>query len=699
MLNMIYERYFGEHLSNDVRTFNTNHLVIIAAAFIAVFLSLIFMPQTKAVLLLIGTLALAIITFFDANRTGRYVSCSIVMSIVINFILMPSIYFCYNSLACCIPVYCILGVVYTILLVHGWKGAILVGVSLIWYLGLFIYGYHNLQLDLGVHTLRDCVGVVISVIMTSLFAGMEIKYKITLFKKKQKVAEQTHLESMDAYIAKDMFLINMSHEIRTPMNAILGTTELLLDYDINEHIRDNVYNILNSCNALLTITDDMLDMTKTESDHIRIFNSEYDLTELLTDIVNMMSVRMMDSEVEFFVDIDTDIPYLLYGDGAKIRQVFINLLNNAVKYTKFGSIILRVAYERIEDNKILLKVDVADTGIGIKEENLSKLFSSYQRVEEGTAESRRIEGTGLGLALSQEIVEKMSGKITVQSKYRVGSTFSFTIPQTIMTDIPLVHNNNIGLQKILVFEENETFQSVLSDLFLRMGYYAKYAQNKVMFENLVTEEQFTHIFIAAQRYEEVEKLLKKCLTTECLVIISDVNQITSVEQFGYVLTRPLHCINVSEVFSLEKSKSIREVIKKGGFICPDAHILVVDDNLTNLNVVGGFLKKYEAQVIMANSGAECLSIVASEPVDLIFLDYMMPEMDGIDTLMKIKEMNRTEIDQIHIIALTANVVSGAREMFMEAGFNDYISKPIETDVMERALKNHLPKHLIIGKNQ
>lgn len=699
MLRLINKKYFGIDLPTEVRVFNTNHLIINSAFLVAIILSWIFMADTNAALMLIGTFALGIITFFEANRTGRFTSCSIVMSIVLNFLLLPSIFFCFHSMSCCIPVYCTLGIVYTVLLIHGLPGFVLVGVEEVWQLLLFIYGYQNLGLDYRIHSLRDCIGVLISVIFAGLFSGMEIKYKLTLFKQEQKNAEKAHLEAMDAYIAKDMFLINMSHEIRTPMNAILGTTELLLDYDISEHVRDNVYNILNSCNALLTITDDMLDLTKGETENVRIFNAEYDLTELISDIVNMMSVRLMDSEVEFFVDVDTDIPYLLYGDGTKIRQVFINILNNAVKYTKFGSIILRVTYEKTDENKILLKVDVADTGIGIKEENLSKLFSSYQRVEEGAAESRKIEGTGLGLAFSQEILEKMGGKITVQSKYRVGSTFSFTIPQVMMTEIPIVHNENAGVLNILVFEENETFQSVLSDLFQRMGYQAKFAQNKVMFENLLVEERYTHIFIAQSRYEEVGKILTKKLTTECLVVISSVNQMVSMDQFGYILTRPLHCINVAEVFSYEKGKSIREVIKKGGFVCPEAHVLVVDDNLTNLNVVSGLLKKYEAQVIMANSGAECLSIVASEKVDLIFLDYMMPEMDGIDTLMKIKEMDKEEIQKIHIIALTANVVSGAREMFLEAGFDDYISKPIETDSMERALKAHLSKNLIIGRNQ
>ncbi|MDO5572431.1 MAG: ATP-binding protein [bacterium] len=698
MFSMIREKYFGKDLPTEVRVFNTNHVIIIASLFVATILSMIFMPQTKAALLLIGTMSLGIITFFEANRTGRFTSCSVVMSLVVNFLLIPSVYFCYNSLTCCIPIYGVLGIVYTILLIHGKWGFIIVAIEVVWQLCLFAAGYRYLEFHPDVYSLKDSIGVMIGVILAGLFAGLEIKYKLTLYNQEQKNAEAAHLEAMDAYIAKDMFLINMSHEIRTPMNAILGTTEMLLDYDINEHVRDNVYSILNSCNALLTITDDMLDLTKTETTNVKIFNTEYDLTEVLSDIVNMMSVRLMDSEVDFFVDIDMDIPYLLYGDGSRLRQVFINLLNNAVKYTKFGSIILRVTFERKEDQKIMLKADIADTGIGIKEEDIPKLFGSYQRMDEGKAENRKIEGTGLGLAISQEIVEQMGGKITVQSKYRVGSTFSFSVCQTMMTEVPVVHLEYAGKPEILVFEENETCQSVLADIFQRMEYKALYAQNKVMFENLLEDHQFTHIFIALERYEEVSKLLFKYVTTESVVIIAAVNQIPSVDQFGCILTRPLHCINVAAVFSNEKNKSVRDVIKKGGFVCPDANILVVDDNITNLNVVSGLLKKYESRVLMANSGAECLNIVSSEHVDLIFLDYMMPEMDGIDTLMKIKEMNREDINQIHIIALTANVVSGAREMFMEAGFDDYISKPIETDRMEHALRMHLPKNLIVGRN-
>ncbi len=698
MFSVIKKSYFGADLPTEARVFNTNHVIIMISLFAATILSMILMPQTKATLILIFTLSLGVITFFEANRTGRFTSCSVVMSLIFNFLLIPSVFFYYNSLTCCIPIYGVLAIVYTIFLIRGKWGFILVTIEVIWQLCLFAVGYRYLEFHPDVYSLKDSIDVMIGVIIAGLYVGFEIKYKLTLYNQEWEKAEAAHLEAMDAYIAKDMFLINMSHEIRTPMNEIRGTTELLLDYDMNEHVRNNVYSILNSCNALMTITDDILDITKTETTEVKILNTEYDLTEVLSDIVNMMSVRLMDSEVDFFVDIDMDIPYLLYGDGARLRQVFINLLNNAVKYTKFGSIILRVTFERKEDQKILLKADIADTGIGIKEEDIPKLFRSYQRMDEGKEDNRKIEGTGLGLAVSQEIVGQMGGKITVQSKYRVGSTFSFSVLQTTMTEIPIVHLENTGKLGILVFEENETSQTVLADIFHRMRYRAQYAQNKVMFEKLLENNQFTHIFIALERYEEVRELLLKYITTESVIVIAAVNQIPSVDQVRCILTRPVHCINVASIFSNEKNKSVREVIKKRGFVCPEANILVVDDNITNLNVASGLLKKYEAKVLMANSGAECLNAVSSEHVDLIFMDYMMPEMDGIDTLIKIKEMNREDINQIPVIALTANVVSGAREMFMEAGFDDYISKPIETDRMEHALRMHLPKNLIVVRN-
>ncbi|NLG05087.1 MAG: response regulator [Clostridia bacterium] len=698
MLKVFQEKYFHKDLPMEVKVFNSSHIIINIGLFIAIILSLIFVPDTSLYLMLFGTLIMGGITFFEANRTGRYVSCAVVMSMVLNFILLPYAYFQYGGNTICIIIYSLLGLVYTVLLVPKKWGLILSFSELMVYVLLVCFWHFWMERTAITSPIKDSTGVLVAVIFTGILTGCAIKYKLEILKREQQQAEKMHVEAMDAYIAKDMFLINMSHEIRTPMNAILGTTELLLDLDISERVRENVYNILNSCNALLSITNDLLNMSKSDNGKMEIFATEYDVAEILSDIINMMSIRLMDSEVEFMVEIDPTIPSLLYGDGARIRQVFINILNNAVKYTKHGSITLRVGQEQISESKIRLTVDVQDTGIGIKEENLSQLFSIYNRVEEGDVDRRSIEGTGLGLSICKEILNMLDGNISVKSKYKVGSTFSFFIPQAVVTGVPLVSLSNIAKPMILVFEENEAYQNVLAEIMKSMGLHPDYAQNRVMFEELLIEKHYTHVFLAQNRYHEVNKFLDRQLTDEKLVIIADINQMVPLDKYGCILSRPLHCINVAAIFTNDKNKSIREVIKKGGFICPQANILVVDDNLTNLNVVKGLLKKYKANVITANSGMECLRIVEHEDVDLIFLDYMMPEMDGIDTLNKIREMDDSRIDHIHIVALTANVVSGAREMFLEAGFNDYVSKPIEIDKIERVLKTNLPRNLIKGKN-
>lgn len=701
MFHTLYHKYFGAELPTEVKVFNTNHVIINVSLLIAIGLALIFVPDLKASFLLAGTLMLGIITFLEANRTGSYIPCSVVMSVVLNLVTLPYLMYAFQSLICCIPVYCLLGIVYTILMVPKLGGILLAGFEILVHACVICCGFHFIPNQVFRVTAYDGAAVTIAVLYTGILTGITIRYRLVVYMKEQQLAEQTHIEAMDAYIAEDMFLINMSHEIRTPMNAILGTTELLLDQNINAHVRDNVYSILNSCNALLSITNDLLDLSKSESGKIQVFNTEYTIAEVLTDIINMMSVRLMDSNVKFYVDIDGTIPYKLYGDGVRLRQVFINILNNAVKYTKRGSITLRVTQEKKKehDSTIYIKADVIDTGIGIKEESLSKLFSVYQRVEEGEADRRSIEGTGLGLSICKEILNLMNGEISVRSVYKEGSTFSFVVPQTAVTDIPIVQPEENEKPCIMIFEENEELQQVLLRIIQDIGYTADCAQNKVMFASLLSEHEYTHVFVAQKRYPEIKAILDKQLTTEHLIVISNINQTPPVDKFGSILMRPLYCINVAAIFSHERNKSIREVIKKGGFICPEAHILVVDDNITNLNVVSGLLRKYEADVITATSGAECLAAVQQEKVDLIFLDYMMPEMDGIDTLLKMREIENEAIQKIHVIALTANIVSGAREMFMEAGFDDYISKPVEIDKIEKALKTHLSQNLIVGKNQ
>lgn len=381
--------------------------------------------------------------------------------------------------------------------------------------------------------------------------------------------------------AKSTFLANMSHEIRTPINGVLGMNELVIRECQDEKIKGYAYQIQDSGQVLLSLVNDILDFSKIESGKMEIIPVEYRMCSLLNDLVSMIKVRAEKKNLTLQLKIQETIPDGLYGDEVRLRQVIINVLTNAVKYTDKGQITLEISGESADKGEIDLRVCVTDTGKGIKEEDKEKLFTAFERLEE--KENRNIEGTGLGLALSQRILHKMGSRLEVESVYGEGSSFFFTIRQGVRDNTPI-------------------------------GDFQK-------------------------RYKQ----------------------------------------------SLGKRK-----IYQASFVAPEATILAVDDNHVNLKVLTGLLRSTQIQIDTASNGAQCLEMVQEKSYDLVLLDHLMPEMDGIETLRKMREKGL----KVPAIALTANAIAGARETYMQAGFQDYLSKPLNARELEDMVRKYLPEELI-----
>lgn len=698
-MEVLRQLFMNDNHDMERKIYNSVHLVTFTALLMGAFLSYFFFVDKVAVFLCFGTAVLCAITCYEANRTKRYEICAYIMSISINFFLFPLLYFMKGYCDSFFLLFLIMGLLYTAITVEHATGNILLITELI--IDVIMVGLRASETDFSESIVQtEMIGYVgsgIALLLVSIYCGILVRYRFKMYNIQQKKAEEDHLKAMDTYITKDIFLINMSHEIRTPMNAIVGTVDLLLDQDVNEHVRDSVYNILNSCNALLSLTNELMDLSKSESSDAQVYSSRYDMNEMLMEIINMVSVRLMDSDVELCVDISPDLPRYLYGDSAKLRQVFINILNNAVKYTKQGKIVLRVYKQDVEKNRIRLFVEVEDTGCGISEEDLKTLFENQSPKEE--SEGLTLEGTGMGLVICKDILEKMGGSIRAESQEHIGSHFFFNVVTDVDENTNIVVIPNPEQFYILVYETKEEVLDMIKGIFYSLKIKADYTKDGAQFERLLVPNKYSHVILPCSGYMKHLRAIDCNITKEMLIISSEINQIVSTNKAGYIITRPLHLLNLSAALLNEKSSHVREIVRKGGFVCPKATVLVVDDNLTNLNVASGLLKKYEARVITALSGKECLNILDTQKVDLIFLDYMMPEMNGIDTLERIKQMPNPAMKEIPVIALTANVVNGAKEMFMEAGFDDYISKPIEVDRIERALTKFLKKELIEEKNQ
>ncbi len=387
--------------------------------------------------------------------------------------------------------------------------------------------------------------------------------------------EKAKIEAETANRAKSQFLARMSHEIRTPINAVMGMNEMILRESSEENVCQYAHNVKNSSALLLNIINDILDSSKIESGMMEIIPVEYQLGNLLNDLYNMMSLKANEKGLALEFIIDKNIPRGYLGDDKRIRQILINLLSNAVKYTVKGTVTLELTYKTDNGNAVL-HYAVKDTGIGIKEENIEKLFGEFQRIEE--LRNRNIEGTGLGMPIVYKLLSLMDSKLNVESEYGKGSTFSFDLVQKITDSTPL-GDFLIKYEKDIPASANENF------------------------------------------------------------------------------------------------------------IAPDARILVVDDNNMNLKVFTNLLKKTQIQISEAESGIQCIDMVKNNSFDIIFLDHMMPGMDGIETLHRLREDKLCE--GVPVIMLTANAIVGDREKYISEGFADFLSKPIDPEKLDKMVLYYL----------
>lgn len=404
---------------------------------------------------------------------------------------------------------------------------------------------------------------------------------VTLIKSQYEQIRMAKEEAERANKAKSMFLANMSHEIRTPMNAVLGMCDIVLRDQISDSVRESVNNIKSASKKLLETINDILDFSKIESGKMEVVNEPYSLAHMIKEVTNIISYRLTGKPVNLIVDVEDTIPDTLNGDSLRIRQILINLLNNAVKFTEEGSITLTVRQETGEDFK--LRIAVRDTGCGIQESELSKLFESFERVENGKLHS--VEGTGLGLSICKSMTELMGGSISVESEYGKGSVFTVVIPQKV---------------------------------------------------------------------EGTDTTYKQA------------------------------CMQIGE--------GLQEENEQNAYIFPGAKLLVVDDNEMNLKVASGLLAEYEMDVDLVSSGQACIERVREKEYDLIFMDHVMPQMDGIETLHKLQLMHGFATP---VVALTANAVNGAQEMYLAEGFDDYLGKPMEQEEIFRVLRRFLPEKIQI----
>lgn len=590
----MFKKILGAQAPVEQALFNRVTLGGFFAGFVSMIATLLLNISPVNTMLTAVALVALLICFYFANYRNALEFASIGASVTISLILFPAMCFGVDNIHNGMPIWLVMGLLITFQLIRGKKVIFFLAAEFLLYTGICIYSYLQFKgttVELGSEYYLD---VWQSVLVTGLGMGLIIREQINVYGLELKKNEEQRIqmevlkvEAEKASIAKSEFLANMSHEIRTPMNAIMGMTRIALREDIPSSVRDNLEDILNSSNFLLSIINDILDFSKIEAGEMEIIPSNYHLSSLLYDVTTIVHFRIKEKPIEFIQDIDPTVPNTLYGDENRIKQILTNVLGNAAKFTEKGSITLKLDWRREGENAVLV-ISISDTGQGIRKENLESLFKRFKRLEMN--ENRNVEGTGLGLVITKQLVSSMGGSIDVESIYGVGSKFTITLPQKIIND----------------------------------GH---------MYGEDSKQRQFSH----------------------------------------------------------DKQKYL-----DNGITFLGAKLLVVDDSEMNLKVIKGLLEPYQMAVDCANGAKECLEMVGAKKYDLILLDHMMPEMDGVEVLWRMRE---DEDFNIPVVALTANAVSGARKMYLDWGFADYISKPIHIEEMETCLKKYLSSFMTKASSQ
>ncbi len=505
--------------------------------------------------------------------------------------------------------------------------------------------------------------------------------------------------------SKDDFLANVSHEIRTPINTICGISEIILREDLTEGMQENVYTIQNAGRNLLSVVSDILDFSELQSGNVELVEESYNISSTLNDVINMSMAKIYEKPLELLVDCDANMPAGLLGDEQKLRRVIMNLVGNAIKFTIDGCVSIRITCRR-ESYGINLVIGIKDTGIGMTKESLEKLFTSFNQVD--TKRNRREEGIGLGLAISQAIVQKMGGFLTIRSEYGKGTEVQFVVPQRIENDTPIVSVYNTQDMNVAICVNMEQFEAgavreeysrIILRIIAQLNLKARACRDLDELRRRAEREQFTHIFISMCEYQlepgYFDQISKKC---KVIVVIDQIHEKRITNPRLQKVVKPIYLLNVVSALNGE---ALRHGVTEAHhfyherFIAPDARILVVDDNIMNIRVLEGLLKPYQIAVTVATSGRQALDLIEAKNYDFVFMDHMMPEMDGIETLQHIRKKIGNYFKEVPIIALTANAIAGTREMFLREGFQDYVAKPIELSVLERVLKRHIPAGKIV----
>ena len=579
--------------------FNVMVVVAVLGGVFSIIMAMASLLPVQSVPIVIVAILIAVLPFYLANYKGRLGVASNFMVIVSCFFLFPSIFFSQGGIESGMSSWFALGILFIFLLLDGVNFVVMLSLDAIVIIGCYWLSYKYPQLVHG-QMLRASffLDVVQSIFVTTVAVGLIVKVQAWMQKQQDSIVEEKNellvevtqkakhaqREAEIANHSKSNFLANMSHEIRTPINTVLGMDEMILRETREDNTRSLAQDIRTSTESLLEIVNEILDFSRIESGKMELMADDYELCDVIHDTVTVFGLRAKEKGLYLHIHVDEKLPVMDRGDSLRLRQIINNIMSNAIKYTREGGINFSVTGHQEEDSEVL-HFEIEDTGAGIREEDLHRLFEAFERIDEKT--NRNIEGTGLGMAITTNLLHMMDSNLQVRSVYGQGSTFYFDLKQRVKDWTPIGH-----------FQVKDK----------------KNADNS-------KEQHFT-------------------------------------------------------------------------FLAPNVHVLLVDDNAMNRKVFCKLLKHTQIQIDEVDNGFTCLEMVKKYHYDIIFLDHMMPELDGVETFSYMQSMQENRCKDTPVIVLTANAIIGAKEQYMQIGFTDYLSKPIDSHRLENLIVEQLALHNI-----
>ena len=564
--------------------------------------------------------------------------------------------------------------------------------------------YHGLIL----HTIssqmeyRDIVRLCLGAVMT--FGGIALaRYWINQRNIQRKWYEHIFEELETTGKQNAVFLSNVSHELRTPINMVIGISEVALARELPPDIRADMSSIKLAGKRLSNQINNMLDYTEILEGTLTPAKNEYMITSVLNDVITMTALQSNRQHLEMVFDIDPHIPAVLIGDAEKISHVLKILVENSIKFTEEGGINIRIKY-RHENYGINLVIDICDTGIGMTDSQLTQMYDVFYQADTGS--SRLAGGLGLGLPIAQGLLNSMGGFIHFNSEENQGLSAHIVIPQGVVDEQPCIvlnHADQLCIacyfrpEKYVCDEVRGYYDGLIYNLMHGLGIQGYQAHNFETLLKLQRSYNLTHVFIAQSEYDENREYYEELTNTLCVVVIAERDFTLSKESRLLVIHKPFSALSVANLLNGamgERGFAEDQAAGRKPFTCVGVRALAVDDEEMNLVVAKGVLGNYGIEVDTCLSGKEAIAQCGSVSYDIIFLDHMMPGYDGVETLKRIRELRNGMYQDLPVIALTANTVSGAREMFRNEGFTEFVPKPIERTVLERVLRKVLPKGCI-----